>query len=573
MSEESNSILSTIQYYKSKIKFPTFSKQYNEMNETQEQKELFFCNSKQRKEESYRQLKEWAQNRREVLDKNKALIEELVNICDYRIRLSGQYLQIVYKFFNEKYFHEQQYGQFLLTKPQPTLKQNPLSHQLYSNIGQAISTFEETNLKNCEKVSNFAHTISNQILKTEILSDLFDLDKKSDQILSCIIAQKKLLQQQYILSAQKLKAITDQFPQQLQNQRARKPIFDNPIQNEQQNQHIEQKQNQTIEDQNIEPSTIKVNDISEVLADDQLQVNNLSEQLKENQIDGTQSCVYQQENTDNSSNNSVQKQIDPQLLKDKHYFEMNNEGQKVYQSQTVPFSLPINRNFEQKQKQHQEVDLYKLIMSYTASQSYTIKLLNQLIEKVIQYWKHVTVIEQKRTKWAQESCQIYKEAIKDVHYMNVELPQFKMEVEDYYSFRNIFSDSCSSFENVKDQNEFCQSLIIKELGCQAARLLLVKEFKVNVVEKNSELPSILVLTIDKFVGCWLKYDDSTDAIDSPVLHYPISQISIQNIGNLLLEIIPSKNLLFLNISNGRQKSTIKFACIDDMEEFSTIIKN
>ena len=86
-----------------------------------------------------------------------------------------------------------------------------------------------------------------------------------------------------------------------------------------------------------------------------------------------------------------------------------------------------------------------------------------------------------------------------------------MNVEEYFSFKNIFSDS-KSFENIKDQEEFCQSLIIKDLGCQAAKLLLIKEFKVNVIEKNSELPSILVLTIDRFVGCWLKYDDSIEGI-------------------------------------------------------------
>ena len=50
-------------------------------------------------------------------EKNREIVEELANSCDYRIRLSVDFLQIAYKFFNEKYFHEQQYAQFLLTKP------------------------------------------------------------------------------------------------------------------------------------------------------------------------------------------------------------------------------------------------------------------------------------------------------------------------------------------------------------------------------------------------------------------------------------------------------------------------
>lgn len=95
----------------------------------------------------------------DVFEKNREIVEELANSCDYRIRLSVDFLQIAYKFFNEKYFHEQQYAQFLLTKPQPSLKQNPLSQTLYQCVGQAVTTFEENNLKRCEKIANFAHTI------------------------------------------------------------------------------------------------------------------------------------------------------------------------------------------------------------------------------------------------------------------------------------------------------------------------------------------------------------------------------------------------------------------------------
>ncbi|CAD8211853.1 unnamed protein product [Paramecium octaurelia] len=565
MTEEPNSIFSTIKYYKNKLKFPTFPKYFSEVDEGKEQKELLFSNSKQRKDESYRYLKEWADNRREILDKNKAQIEWLANICDSKARLSGEYLQIVYKFFNEKYYHEQQYGQFLLTKPQPALKQNPLSQQLYSDISQAISLFEEASLKRCEKVANFSHTLSTQILKVEILQDLLDMDNRSNQLLSCIVAQKKQLQKYNQQSTQKLKAITNLFPQQ-QSQRVRKPIFDNPIQNEQQNQNIELKQNQEIEKQNEEPSVIKINDISEVLADEQIQVSINSEQSKENIFEQSQSCVLQQESVSDD-----QKDKEQQLFKERQQqFEKSKQRSIIYQSQTLPY--PSTQNENQVQQYQSAVDTYKLMASYMASQAYAIKLMNQLVEQVKQYWKHVVVMEQKRMKWAQDSCQIYKDGIRDVHNVDVELPEFKQEIEQYYSIKNIFPNS-NYFENIKDQDEFCKSLIIKELGCQATRLLLVKEFKVNVVEKNSELPSILVITIDKFIGCWLKYDDSIDAIDVPVFHYPIIEVSIQKVGELILDIIPSKNLLFLNINNGKQRSKIKFACIDEMEEFITIIKH
>lgn len=53
----------------------------------------------------------------ELFERNREIVEELANSCDYKIRLSVDFLQIVYKFFNEKYFHEQQYAQFLITKP------------------------------------------------------------------------------------------------------------------------------------------------------------------------------------------------------------------------------------------------------------------------------------------------------------------------------------------------------------------------------------------------------------------------------------------------------------------------
>ncbi|CAD8204281.1 unnamed protein product [Paramecium pentaurelia] len=562
MTEESNSIFSTIKYYKNKLKFPTFPKQSNEIQESKEQRDLLFCNSKQRKEESYRYLKEWADNRGEICEKNKAQIEQLSNFCEYQIKQSSEYLSIVYKFFNEKYFHEQQYGQFLLTKPQPALKQNQLSQQLYSEISQAISIFEAVNLKRCEKVSNFSHAISTLILKAEILSDLLDLEKRSNQLLSCINVQKKQLQKQHSLSIQKFKAITDLFPQK-QSQRQRKPIFDNPIQNEQQNQNIELKQNQEITHQCEEPSTIKINDISEVLADDQIQINHLSEQSKENIFDKSQLSVQQQ----GSSSDAPQDQEQNNKKVQQKQFE---QSQQRSQSQTLPFSKALVDN--QVVKQQSTIDTYKLMMSYMATQSYTIKLINQLIEQVKQYWKHVLMMEQKRTKWAQDSCQIYKDGILDVYNVDVELPQFKLELKEYFNLINIYPGS-NSFQNEKDLDEFCKSLMIKELGCQAARLLLIKEFKVNVIDKNSELPSILVLTIDKFVGCWLKYDDSIDAIDTPIFHYPIIEISIQKIGELILDIIPSKNILFMNINNGKQKSKIKFACIDDMEEFITIIKN
>lgn len=46
MQDEPNSILTTIKYYKNILKFPSFPKTYSELDETAEQNELFFCNSK-----------------------------------------------------------------------------------------------------------------------------------------------------------------------------------------------------------------------------------------------------------------------------------------------------------------------------------------------------------------------------------------------------------------------------------------------------------------------------------------------------------------------------------------------
>lgn len=39
------------------------------------------------------------------------------------------------------------------------MKHNPLANGLYSGITETISTFEEDNLKRCERVANFAHEI------------------------------------------------------------------------------------------------------------------------------------------------------------------------------------------------------------------------------------------------------------------------------------------------------------------------------------------------------------------------------------------------------------------------------
>lgn len=40
----------------------------------------------------------------DIFEKNREIVEELANGCDFRIRLSVDFLQIIYKFFNEKYF-------------------------------------------------------------------------------------------------------------------------------------------------------------------------------------------------------------------------------------------------------------------------------------------------------------------------------------------------------------------------------------------------------------------------------------------------------------------------------------
>ncbi|CAK84215.1 unnamed protein product (macronuclear) [Paramecium tetraurelia] len=629
MSEDSNSILTTIKYYKSILKFPSFPKQYSELDETQEQNELFFCNSKQRKEESLKLLKEWAQNRMDLFEKNREIVEELAVSCDYRIRLSVDFLQIVYKFFNEKYFHEQQYAQFLITKPQPALKQNPLNQQLYSTVGTSISTFEENNLKRLEKIANFAHTIQTEILKAQSFHDLSDMDKQLDLLLSSIISQKKLLQNYITSAGQKLNQIIQQFPQHGQPQRQRKPIFDDQQQQSQQSQQqpqlpqqsrtdkilqnisalgtllvgassfqdpVEMELNQQMKEQErqIREQQLKeeqsLSNGSELQQDvenqEQKEISNKEEEQvdKQSQSEKPQELESQSELKENQNEQQFeQKQLPQKLsgslssaeyykqqqqLKERQQFESNNIKSKNYQPQGQSFQ---QNKYEDNGKKinNQPVDVYRLIISFVATQQYANKSLNQLAEKVLQYWKQVITIEQKRAQWAKDSCLIYKKGIAEVHNLQVDLPELVIDVEQHYNLKKILPKEIAQFED-GHQEEFIQTLVIKEIGCQAARLLLVKEFRVHVVDKNNEQSAILVLTIDKYVGCWLKHDDTIEAVDNPVLHYPIKDMAIQKVNELILDIMPSRHLLFLNIANDRQKSRIKFQMPDDMEEFCTI---
>ncbi|CAD8169702.1 unnamed protein product [Paramecium octaurelia] len=626
MSEDSNSILTTIKYYKSILKFPSFPKQYSELDETQEQNELFFCNSKQRKEESLKLLKEWAQNRMDIFEKNREIVEELANSCDYRIRLSVDFLQIVYKFFNEKYFHEQQYAQFLITKPQPALKQNPLNQLLYSTVGTSISTFEENNLKRLEKIANFAHTIQTEILKAQSFHDLSDMDKQLDLLLSSIISQKKLLQNYITSAGQKLNLIIQQFPQHAQPQRQRKPIFDDQQQQSQQSQQqpqqsrtdkilqnisalgtllvgasslqdpVEMELNQQMKEQERQIREQQLKEEQSLSNGSELQQNLENQEQKqgpnqeEEQVDKQSQNEKPQEQEsqsalkENQNEQSFEQKQIPQKLsgslssaeyykqqqqqKERQQFESNNIRSKNYQSQEQSFQQ--NKYEDDGRKiNNQPVDVYRLIISFVATQQYANKLLNQLAEKVLQYWKQVITIEQKRAQWAKDSCLIYKKGIAEVHNLQVELPELVIDVEQHYNLKKILPKEIAQFED-GHQEEFIQTLVIKEIGCQAARLLLVKEFRVHVIDKNNEQSAILVLTIDKYVGCWLKHDDTIEAVDNPVLHYPIKGMAIQKVNELILDIMPSRHLLFLNIANDRQKSKIKFQTPDDMEEFCTI---
>ncbi|CAD8161570.1 unnamed protein product [Paramecium octaurelia] len=626
MSEDSNSILTTIKYYKSILKFPSFPKQYSELDETQEQSDLFFCNSKQRKEESLKLLKEWAQDRMELFERNREIVEELANSCDYKIRLSVDFLQIVYKFFNEKYFHEQQYAQFLITKPQPAMKQNPLNQQLYATVGISVSTFEENNLKRLEKIGNFAHKIQTEILKAKSFSELGDMDRKLDVLLSSIITQKKLLQNYITTAGQKLNLIIQQFPQHQVPQRQRKPIFD-----EQQQQGKTDKQNTQAQGNEVvgtefqqNPADIELNkqikeqerQIREQQLRDEQSLSNGSElksedlqeqqeqqkqelQISLNKEDETKSETIQhkeeqpqqfqnQEQLKDNQEQSVQQQSQEkqpqhfvetlssaeqykqqQQLKERQTLDQNKLKSKNYQSQGQPNIQQYIKNEDGKKQQNQQVDVYRLIISFVATQQYANKLLNQLVEKVLSYWKQVIAIEQTRAQWAKDSCQIYKKGIAEVHNLQVELPELTIDVEDHYKLKKLLPKEMSQFEDGHEE-EFLQTLVIKELGCQAARLLLIKEFKVHVIDKTNEIQAILVLTIDKYVGCWLKHDETVEAIDNPVLHYPINGMAIQNVNELVLDIMPSRHLLFLNIANDRQKSRIKFQTPDDKEEFCTI---
>ncbi|CAD8125887.1 unnamed protein product [Paramecium sonneborni] len=632
MSEEQNSILTTIKYYKSILKFPSFPKQYSELDETQEQNELFFCNSKQRKEESLKLLKEWAQNRMELFEKNREVVEELANSCDYRIRLSVDFLQIVYKFFNEKYFHEQQYAQFLITKPQVALKQNPLNQLLYSGIGSSISTFEEYNLKRLEKIANFAHTIQTEILKAQSFNELSDMDRQLDLLLSSIITQKKLLQNYITSAGQKLNLIIQQFPQNNTSQRQRKPIFDDQQQQQQQQQQpqqsrtdkilqnisalgtllvgaqslqdpVEMELNQQMKDQErqIREQQLKEEQSLSNGSELQQEKQQKEEQQQETNTNKQEGQVDQQikneqkvENQEQLEENQTEQQIEQQSqqeklsqkqpetfsgaeyykqqqqLKERQQFDQNKMRSKNYQSQTQPnIQQQIRHEDDGRKQSNQPVDLYRIIISFVATQQYANKLLNQLAEKVLQYWKQVAAIEQKRAQWAKDSCLIYQKGMAEVHNLQVELPELTIDVDQHYNLKKLLPKEIAQFED-GHQDEFISTLVIKEIGCQAARLLLVKEFKVHVIDKNNELQAILVLTIDKYVGCWLKHDDTMEAVDNPVLHYPINGMAIQKVNELTLDIMPSRHLLFLNIANDRQKSKIKFQTADDMEEFCTI---
>ena len=92
------------------------------------------------------------------------------------------------------------------------MKHNPLANGLYGGITETISTFEEDNLKRCERVANFAHDIQTSILKGSIFAEFAEMDKKSDQLLSGIIMQKKLLQTYITNAGTKLNQIISQFP-------------------------------------------------------------------------------------------------------------------------------------------------------------------------------------------------------------------------------------------------------------------------------------------------------------------------------------------------------------------------
>lgn len=83
--ETGGSLMNTIRYYKSLLRFP--QRNYAELEEN-EHKDLFFSNSKQRKDESLRLLKDWAQERMDVFERSREIVEELASQSDYRIRVS-----------------------------------------------------------------------------------------------------------------------------------------------------------------------------------------------------------------------------------------------------------------------------------------------------------------------------------------------------------------------------------------------------------------------------------------------------------------------------------------------------
>jgi hypothetical protein len=107
------------------------------------------------------------------------------------------------------------------------------------------------------------------------------------------------------------------------------------------------------------------------------------------------------------------------------------------------------------------------------------------------------------------------------------------------------------------RENFKERLTIPSVECQAARILVVKEFKVlRALPNKREMTAVLVLSIDKYLGCWDKLDQKV--IDSnvthryvdtekPVFHQHIDSLSIKKTSTTEVEIMPTKHVLFVNV--------------------------
>ncbi|KAM3140811.1 hypothetical protein pb186bvf_007038 [Paramecium bursaria] len=537
-----------------------FGYQKFEDQQDQQEHELFYSNSKQRKEEALKLLREWARETTAVIENTRELLENFANKVDYQSRLSVDLLQVAYRFFHEKHFQEQQYAQFLLTKPLVD------KYKIHQSFTKQISQFEQENLKRQEKIGLFAHKINSTILKSEMFSEFAEMDKKSEVILSAIVIQRKLIAS-YIRAAGNCLA-------QIVPPRQRKPIFENKTQQilsnistlgtiitgtlpHQQDPNEEELERQ-IEEQNKQQAQIRqLSEAGLSNGEESIQNEQVPSQMRENVISSINEIKADQSPTKEDQVNQEQENIQPQQLSNAEKYiqrqnsEQSSQGSLRKSKSYKPEEQPLPNN---------NLDLFRLMISFIYQQQQAIQALNKLGEKSINYWQHVQIVENQRNKWAKEACRIYREGVIETYGTQIE--ELDISFEENYDLKELIGLS---------EEDLNSQIKINNIQCQAPKLLCLKEFKVFFVDKVGELPALLIVTIDQFAGCWCRNDFQMENIDNPIFHLPIKGMALVKDG-LFLDVMPSKHVLFLNIANDRRKTRIRFSTLDDMEEFCTIVR-